>query len=201
MKQTNAYARTLAAIRLMARSGASRADASAALQISWRAVDAIAKQNGIVFGAVVAGFAPGRVITLRVRLIAGKASGESISQLPSPPIWDWKERDAELLALREAGLSTIRIAEILGCSKNAVIGRLTRLGYGVPRQGPQPRPVYAYEALDADGCRWPLGHPGDDGFHFCGARQLAGAGRPYCPDHLLRSVEKVKKGAPRNDAA
>lgn len=30
-------------------------------------------------------------------------------------------------------------------------------------------------------CRWPLGHPGEPDFHFCG--QAANPGYPYCVDH------------------
>ena len=30
-------------------------------------------------------------------------------------------------------------------------------------------------------CRWPMGHPGEPDFHFCG--QLANPGYPYCVDH------------------
>lgn len=30
-------------------------------------------------------------------------------------------------------------------------------------------------------CQWPLGDPGDPGFHFCGGNPVSG--RPYCPKH------------------
>jgi GcrA cell cycle regulator len=30
-------------------------------------------------------------------------------------------------------------------------------------------------------CRWPIGHPGDNDFRFCGAQRIPG--RPYCLDH------------------
>jgi GcrA cell cycle regulator len=30
-------------------------------------------------------------------------------------------------------------------------------------------------------CRWPIGHPGEPGFSFCGKPRLAG--RPYCGEH------------------
>jgi GcrA cell cycle regulator len=32
-------------------------------------------------------------------------------------------------------------------------------------------------------CKWPLGHPGDADFHFCG--KSAQPGFPYCNDHCL----------------
>lgn len=35
--------------------------------------------------------------------------------------------------------------------------------------------------LEAGDCRWPVGDPRQDGFHFCGAPQMVG--RPYCVAH------------------
>lgn len=35
--------------------------------------------------------------------------------------------------------------------------------------------------LEAADCRWPIGDPRQEGFHFCGAQQAAG--RPYCIAH------------------
>ncbi|KAB7648423.1 GcrA family cell cycle regulator [Polymorphobacter fuscus] len=32
-------------------------------------------------------------------------------------------------------------------------------------------------------CKWPIGHPGDADFHFCG--KSAQAGFPYCTEHCL----------------
>ena len=32
-------------------------------------------------------------------------------------------------------------------------------------------------------CKWPLGHPGDADFHFCG--KASQAGFPYCTEHCL----------------
>ncbi|MEZ5816780.1 MAG: GcrA family cell cycle regulator [Hyphomicrobiaceae bacterium] len=35
--------------------------------------------------------------------------------------------------------------------------------------------------LEPSDCRWPVGDPRHDGFHFCGAQQVLG--RPYCIEH------------------
>ena len=35
--------------------------------------------------------------------------------------------------------------------------------------------------LEAGECRWPVGDPRQEGFHFCGAQQVLG--RPYCIQH------------------
>lgn len=35
--------------------------------------------------------------------------------------------------------------------------------------------------LESGECRWPVGDPRKEGFHFCGAQQVMG--RPYCIEH------------------
>lgn len=40
-------------------------------------------------------------------------------------------------------------------------------------------------------CRWPVGHPRDEGFFFCGSPEAnLDAGRPYCPHHAFRSCAR-----------
>jgi GcrA cell cycle regulator len=36
-------------------------------------------------------------------------------------------------------------------------------------------------------CRWPMGHPGEPDFHFCG--QQVNAGFPYCVEHCGRAYQ------------
>ena len=51
-------------------------------------------------------------------------------------------------------------------------------------------------ALSASTCRWPIGDPGDNEFHFCGERSLDG--KPYCSAHASIAYVKMK---PRTEAA
>ena len=44
----------------------------------------------------------------------------------------------------------------------------------------KPKPAMVAMVSDR-GCRWPIGPPGESGFHFCGSQ--AAAGRPYCTSH------------------
>lgn len=44
--------------------------------------------------------------------------------------------------------------------------------------------------LESGDCRWPVGDPRNDGFHFCGAPQVAG--RPYCIEHWPLSFVPAK---------
>jgi GcrA cell cycle regulator len=39
-------------------------------------------------------------------------------------------------------------------------------------------------------CRWPIGEPRQEGFHFCGEPQLAG--RPYCARHWQMAFQPSK---------
>ncbi len=36
-------------------------------------------------------------------------------------------------------------------------------------------------------CKWPIGHPGDADFHFCG--KASQAGFPYCTEHCLLAYQ------------
>ena len=47
------------------------------------------------------------------------------------------------------------------------------------------------------GCKWPIGHPGDHDFYFCGKPVIPG--KPYCGEHCLTAYrrkdnnQKIKK--------
>jgi hypothetical protein len=43
------------------------------------------------------------------------------------------------------------------------------------------------ETLLPDDCRWPIGDPQLDGFHFCGKRKSDG--HPYCDFHVRRASQ------------
>nr|HMN55575.1 GcrA family cell cycle regulator [Sphingopyxis sp.] len=36
-------------------------------------------------------------------------------------------------------------------------------------------------------CRWPMGHPGEPDFHFCG--EAVNPGFPYCVEHCGRAYQ------------
>lgn len=76
----------------------------------------------------------------------------------------------------------------------------------IPRQAPHParQPAHTHSApapareptpprvveLSSQTCRWPIGHPGDPGFHFCTERAIQG--KPYCVEHAAMAYVKVK---------
>ena len=113
------------------------------------------------------------------------------------PFWN-EERLAELKRLFcVEGKTTQEIGAILGCSKNAVIGKVTRLRFERDPDAPLnewQRDTYerfARRALKREekplfpspgGCVYPIGHPGQEGFHFCGS-WVRSEGEPYCAKH------------------
>jgi GcrA cell cycle regulator len=140
---------------------------------------------------------------------------------------------SKLKSLFEKGLSTAEIGKRLGFTKNAVVGKINRLGLNAklaaasakskaaakkakkaaPAAKPQKAAKKAVAAkksapkketaksrtesrrkteriirhsaqlmsLRADQCRWPVGDPDSDDFHFCGEKCFTG--KPYCFEH------------------
>jgi GcrA cell cycle regulator len=132
----------------------------------------------------------------------------------------WTTELVELLKSHfAAGLSCREIANEIGVSRNAVIGKLSRLNLtrektlkprrdndGRSRPKSVPRLQYRMlrklfkEAepaesdqtvqseqhcslleLSEERCRWPISHPGEKDFCFCGNRPLESL--PYCAGH------------------
>jgi len=51
----------------------------------------------------------------------------------------------------------------------------------LPELGPPPDLPVTVQTLTDRSCRWPIGDPKADGFHFCGRTKPAGG--PYCHHH------------------
>ena len=104
----------------------------------------------------------------------------------------WTDGEVAILeAMWGEGRSARNIAGKLGKTRNAVIGKANRLGLS-HNSGPRPavrgvqpprRKEHPSSPLDLTErmCRWPIGHPGEPGFHFCGNQHVPG--RPYCEAH------------------
>ncbi len=106
-------------------------------------------------------------------------------------IWT-QERIDQLGLLWREGLSTAEIGRRMGITKNAVVGKAHRLALD-PRPSPLKRPPIRRGATVVAGpsCSWPLGHPGEAGFHFCGERPMAG--KPYCAAHAELAYIRPKQ--------
>jgi GcrA cell cycle regulator len=111
-------------------------------------------------------------------------------------------RVSVLIALWNEGLTTSQIGLRLGVTKNAVVGKVHRLGLpkrGSPiRQKPKPAEVISLAALRPGMCSWPDGEPGKDDFHFCGDPVVPD--KPYCADHCGRAYVKISKDGKKTAA-
>ena len=132
----------------------------------------------------------------------------------------WTTELVELLKSHfAAGLSCREIANEIGVSRNAVIGKLSRLnltrektlkprrdndGRSRPKSVPrlqyrmlrklfkEAEPAESDQTIESkqhcsllelseERCRWPISHPGEKDFCFCGNRPLESL--PYCAGH------------------
>jgi GcrA cell cycle regulator len=104
----------------------------------------------------------------------------------------WTPERIELLKLLwEEGVTTAEIGRRIGVSKNAVVGKVHRIGL-VPRivKEAQPPRRNIFE-FTGPACMWPTGHPTDDDFHFCGRHPVAG--KPYCEAHVAKAYIRTKE--------
>jgi len=127
------------------------------------------------------------------------------SRGPQQKMSEWtSERIAALIALWNEGLTTSEIGNRLGITKNAVVGKVHRLGLpkrGSPiKQKPQkPADVVSLAALRPGMCVWPIGDPGTEEFHFCGQDSVPE--KPYCGEHCARAYVKPSKDERRSRVA
>ncbi len=117
------------------------------------------------------------------------------------------EKIDKLKSLWGKGLTASQIATEIGdgISRNAVIGKAHRLKLpsrpspvkGAPEKKVEaPEPVKKVEKeisrtslldLTEQTCKWPIGHPGDADFYFCGKPSRPGV--PYCKDHCKMAFQ------------
>ena len=151
----------------------------------------------------------------------------------------------KMKTLLEKGMSTAEIGKKIGMSKNAVVGKLNRLGWNsksvanankkapakkeivvkvkpakkepakkapvpvVKAKKSEPAPKVSEKGtgskknlvahqhmiqhavelamLRSDQCRWPIGNPDSEKFHFCGAKVFPG--KPYCYEHCRTAYQ------------
>jgi GcrA cell cycle regulator len=123
------------------------------------------------------------------------------------------ERLALLERLWRDGETASVIAQTLGVSRSAVIGRIFRLRLSAagskttvaspktrrrgriqpPPPPPRKRGKSLLELTNGD-CRWPIGNPGGTKFHFCGEPGAdVEQGIPYCRLHMQRAYLPAPK--------
>lgn len=74
------------------------------------------------------------------------------------------------------------------------IPRVARVASAALAGGEAPLPRVAAPAqpveLSNHSCKWPIGHPNEEGFHFCTERAILG--KPYCVGHTALAYVKAK---------
>lgn len=127
----------------------------------------------------------------------------------------WTDKKIEMLKrLWGRGMTASQIATEIGegITRNAIIGKAHRLKLPsrpspvkpeteakvAPRQSLKPKTnVIPPSPTDHKGlsllelnestCKWPIGHPGDKDFYFCGKPSQPGI--TYCPEHCLMAFQ------------
>ncbi len=98
--------------------------------------------------------------------------------------FEWTSDRVETLKnLWATGQTAREIAVTLGngISRNAVIGKANRLGLSSTTTM-RVKPITTFAVTPSErSCQWPIGHPTDVGFRFCGKPALRE--RPYCDAH------------------
>jgi len=104
--------------------------------------------------------------------------------------WRLENRLARLEEYLNDGVSASKIARRLGTTKNAVIGKIHRLGLAARDWKPPLPRRYAFNEIGPASCVWPYGNPDKPDFHFCGA-SVEGI-KPYCSEHMAIAWYKPK---------
>ena len=112
------------------------------------------------------------------------------------PKFVWTEAAERELrhAFTQEGLSFAAIAAKLGTTRNAVAGKVWRLGLIGQGRNPPTRAAgrRAGPAEPAPSCFWPIGDPKSPDFHFCGAAVEPGA--TYCLAHSAQAYLPSSRG-------
>lgn len=108
------------------------------------------------------------------------------------------------------GSTTAEIAKKLGLSKNSIIGKVHRLNLEnrpspIKKAAPakkvkvQPHKTERIGIMDLklNTCRWPIGDPMDEDFHFCGKNTVMG--KPYCEEHCAMAYASSVKETTTDD--
>ena len=124
-------------------------------------------------------------------------------------VWtDDKIKNLKKLWLK--GATTAEIAKKLGLSKNSIIGKVHRLNLETRpspikkavsvkkvKKTPQKPERIGIMDLKINTCRWPIGDPTDEDFHFCGKNTVMG--KPYCAEHCAMAYAGSSKETVADD--
>lgn len=103
----------------------------------------------------------------------------------------WMQENPVLSCKEIAERLTIEYGTFI--TKNMVLGKVHRIGLPM-RIEPAEKPIKTspFEGLSQSSCHYPIGHPGDKDFHFCGRKPLK-PGKSYCVEHAAVAYFSTKK--------
>ena len=145
---------------------------------------------------------------LKRKVVSRRARTWGIALPPSPgarrEAW-WRDNHWLLAALVDAGLTAAAIAGEMGVTRNAVIGRLRRVGLKLARPGVggrrRPETGDKINPFPPGGCcLFPSGDPGKADFGFCGA-PTGGLAGPYCAEHRRIAYQPARPMGDVREAA
>ena len=128
----------------------------------------------------------GKLLGISKNAVVGKAHRLRLAARPSP-IRRMAVRPATPRgprATRSTSLPTLPQAATMAAPAKATAVT------PAPQPAPRPRVEVPTMLLSNQRCMWPVGHPGDGDFHFCGDRALVG--KPYCAAHCAVAYVKAK---------
>ena len=90
------------------------------------------------------------------------------------------------------GEKTVIIGDVLSCSvKKLKRGRRSRFKSLIIEKDFEPENPKQLEELTEESCKWPIGHPDEKSFYFCGRSSLKDFS--YCKLHLLYAYQPKNK--------
>jgi len=127
----------------------------------------------------------GRLLGVSKNSVVGKAHRMKLKARPSP--------------IKRGSTPHVRRVAVAPVSKPAAQVAAAPKAVETRVPAPAPRPVRAVARANGKGpnCLWPIGDPGDQDFHFCGAPAVAG--KPYCDEHCARAY--IVRNRPDSEAA
>lgn len=142
----------------------------------------------------------GKRLNVTKNSIVGKVHRLGLSGRPSPIKKKNEEAvSAESQKTAEAAQSASAKKEDVASQKkenakieNSVVHEVKAPVQSAPKFDPAKKGMMSLMDLDNHTCRWPLGDPKDENFHFCGRKVKIG--QTYCEEHAnIAYVKAIKK--------
>jgi GcrA cell cycle regulator len=124
----------------------------------------------------------GKALGISKNAVVGKAHRLRLSSRPSP---------IRRMAMRPYA-PRVRAPKPAAPSLPTMVAAIAKPAAERPAPEREPQEPRVLQ-LSNQRCMWPVGHPGDSDFHFCGERALVG--KPYCVSHCSVAYVKAKPKA------